>query len=775
MDYVHLKDLKNNTVVKVPFDNIGPMVKSGQYELPIGQELPIMSPDGTLGTIASHEYGTALNNGYVPATSTDIQKHVDMQTFGDSPLQTGLERAASSATFGLTDFAANVVAPEYAKEMAKREEYNPGAAIVGNVAGVVVPTLLSGGTSLAAKAISAPVRLAESAGLATTKAVAKALPNTSLAAKIVQNIVPRAAGMGVEGALYGAGSALSDVGLGKIDINNINDSAEHILADIGYSGLIGAGLGAALGAGKMAFEPLVKKVSGLADVGKLAEKYTGTDTAKGAKVYERGIKPEEVAQTLVNPEKVGISVTDNAEDIIKKFDNFKTKTGEAIDGVLKQLDTLENKNALPTNEQFIKKINDTISKLDSEMKIAGEAKPGASEFLNKLNKTKEEFKTIYEARDPLTKVTASDLQSLRQHIDELAKFDKNVMQDTDRVNIFRALRVPLRETIDEAAKKASPELAAALKTANRDYFVASSIEPFLEKQMSKQNSVFNLRDIAFSTIGHATGFGGISSAVLVGKKLAETQMAKNAQLIYAVKLAESKSAKDIAQGMHNFFVKAGDVTRPAVYKFNASKRENTETAFDRYTKQLQLFNQDPNAYMEHVQAKNVNVAKQLPNLAANIEAKGYQAAQFLNSKLPTRISPEGALLQNYKPTKSQMDKFARYAEIVDNPKNFMKHLNAGTLTKENVEAMKAVYPAMYSSIVNSAASYMSKYGGQLPYQKKLMLGNMLGVAAVSAQQPKFLQNLQAGYLQQPQQGGGAVNPTVGGLSKINKAGRLSGK
>lgn len=768
-EFIKIKDKQNNAEIVVPFDEVGPLVQSGRYELPIGKQLPVLNQEGELGQIASEEYTNALQQGFVPATSTDIQKKVDIDTFGDSPLRTGLERAASAATFGITDFVANKLEPKLASDMQKRAEYNPIAAGVGTAAGVVGPALLSGGTSLAARAVSAPIRAVESLGAKTAAKVASQLPKTGLAGKIIQEMVPRAAGMGVEGALYGAGNALSDISLGNID-----NTAEAALGEIGLSAFLGAGLGAGFGAAKLITKPIVAKLQGYADIDKVAKEFTGTNTGKAAKMYDKGIKPAEVADFMVNDAKVGVKITDSAEDVLNKFNAYKDTVGKNIDNALEQI-AAKGDDVLPTNQQFISKIDGTLEKLESKFKVEGKNMPGYNEFLNKVKTTRNEFADLFSSRNAKAKIGITDLQQMRQQIDALARFDRNVVQDVDKLNIFRELRKPLRELIDEAAAKSGDDIAQLLKQSNRDYHIAASMEQALEKKMQKADfSVWNMRDILTNAVGYATGVHAITGALTAGRAIANTQMAKNAQLIYALKLSEQNAAKSIGKSVHNFFLNAGPTAKPAIFKLAKSSKEDDYNAFENYSDKVRKYAENPEAYLEHINARHVRLSQEIPNIVSNAENKGLQALQFLNSKMPRRKTGQGAILMPYKPSSQELAKFARYVEIAENPKAAMKHLEAGTLTKEGVETLKAVYPETYKNIVNATANYMGKYGPKLAYNKKLQLGLLLGVPTDPSMNSSYLKKLQTGFSVQQPESGGAVNSTVTGMSKLKNDSRLSG-
>lgn len=812
MQKIPLKDIKNNTVVEVGIDEVPSMVASGHYAMAKGQQMPILNPEGELGDIDASEYMQALQGGYAPATTADIAKHVDIANFGDSPLQTGLERAASAATFGATDFIASKLEPAYAENMRKREELNPVAAVVGEIAGVVGPALVSGGSSLAAKAVSAPIRAAEAVSAATAKAVAKALPSTGMAAKIVADVIPRAAGMGVEGALYGAGNYVSDASLGNADW-----SAESLLSNVGMSGMLGAGLGAGLGIGKLAAAPIMQKVKGWNDVNKLAEQVTGLQTVKGQKLAGE-LSEGELAKYVVNDINGGSIKPFNSENLAEKaaatLDNHNSQLDDLLVSISDEANAV---GALPSKLEISQKIEVKINNLLSEIKVAGKEAPVVGEYAanlkNELKKWKRFLGTLPKEVDDVAakeasalaagapegflaetatkasikdetkallekagkeRISVEDLNTLRKQIGAAAKYDK--MGDPSK-NIYAEINNKLygvmRGIVDDVASKVGS--GEELRELNRKIWLGIKLEPFMDKValQAEKSNIFNMRDMI---AGAAAGAGGpIGYAVAAGRaiqKISENKMVKSAQLIYGVKAAERKLDKAVNDSLRSFFLDAGRGVKASTLKLSTDAKE-----YDAYTSKVQEYANNPDAFLNHVNKRHIGVSRELPTVVASAEAKGLQAMQFLATKMPKQQTLAGMIPRKYIPSTQQRAKFMRYAEIVEDPKRALQHFQSGNLSREHVETLQAIYPELYKKMQSSVAEYTTLHGQKLPYGKKLQLGLLMGVPTDVSMTPEFVQRMQSGFAQTPDDGGlqPAVQPGVTGLSKLNNAGRLAGE
>lgn len=775
MQRIQLKDIKNNTVVDVGIDEVPSMVASGHYALPKNASLPILNQEGELGEIASQEYMQALQSGYAPATTADIQKSIDVDLYGDSPLQTGLERAASAATFGATDFIASKLEPEYAKRMQMREELNPGAAITGEIVGVVGPALLTGGTSLAAKAVSAPARAAMNLGASASKAVAKALPKNGLAGKVVSEMIPRAAGLGVEGALYGAGNYISDASLGNADW-----SAESLISNVGMSGLLGGGIGAGLGAAKLAAAPVMTKIKGFKDVNDLAENFAGLKTVKGVKTADK-FEDGEVAKYLVNDVNGGSFKPFSQESMADKAAVALQKNGDELDNLLTGIEAEAVANgSLPTRKTVLESIEKQLDNLEAQTKVGGEVVPTQKGLAAEISKVRDDWRKFFGFDDEFSKlatelaekptiiastepISIKELNDIRKMIGSKGKFDSPTEAVAAQIN--RELYPAFRSVIDNVAEGVGQK--DALKELNRKLFLGIKLEPFMQRASlnAEKSGIINFRDIVAGVAGAAGGPIGTTIAVIRGaQKVGENSLVKSAQLIYAVKAAERKLDKAVSDSVRSFFLNVGKGVKASTLRLSTDAKE-----YSAFTKKVEEYATNPDAYMNEASKRDVGLSQQLPTVVASAQSKGMNAMNFLNSKMPKETSVPGMIPRKYIPSTQQRAKFMRYAEIVEDPKKALAHFQTGTLSKEHVETLQAVYPEMYKKLASTAAEYVALHGQKLNYSKKIQLGLLLNIPTDSSLNPSFIRSMQTGFVQSESM----VAPGVTGSSKLNKADKFN--
>lgn len=272
-------------------------------QLPVSTQINVVNPEGDLVSIPAERAQSAYSMGYSPASPERVAQYAKEQEFGtpSQQLLTGLEGAASAATFGASTGAERAlgVSPE---SIAARREVNPTANVLGQTAGLVGSTALGYGAGPALERAGALA--VEKAGLAGA---------TNTLAKVGSAAVKNA----VETALVQGGDEVSKMFSRQSDPNTPVQTA---LADIGLSGLIGGAVGAPFGA----ISPLWKATQE-SKMGQLLKIIT--DKATGAE----GSVPDTITEALdkagvnVSPEvRAGLSSNPHVQEMFKTLEQSDT-------------------------------------------------------------------------------------------------------------------------------------------------------------------------------------------------------------------------------------------------------------------------------------------------------------------------------------------------------------------------------------------------------------------------------------------------------------------
>jgi hypothetical protein len=72
----------------------------------------------------------------------------------------------------------------------------------------------------------------------------------------------------------------------------------------------------------------------------------------------------------------------------------------------------------------------------------------------------------------------------------------------------------------------------------------------------------------------------------------------------------------------------------------------------------------------------------------------------------------------------------------------LRDMAAGRVTKQQVDAIREVYPAMYQDIVQRVHERLASLKEPLDYSQKVQLSMLLGVPADETMDPHFVQTMQ---------------------------------
>ncbi len=154
------------------------------------------------------------------------------------------------------------------------------------------------------------------------------------------------------------------------------------------------------------------------------------------------------------------------------------------------------------------------------------------------------------------------------------------------------------------------------------------------------------------------------------------------------------------------------------------------------------------------------IASVNPLLADKLETIAVRKATYTSSKIPRQ--PEVGGLQigpdNWKPSDLAMRSWARTIRAVEDPGGVEDRLAHGTVTPEDAEAYRTVYPERFAAMQQTIFQAAPQLSKTLSLKKKIALSIFTGVPLIPALQPNILQVLQGSFRTEPGTGGGAQAP-----------------
>lgn len=764
---VSVFDHNSKQVLEIPETDLEMALSSGQYTLPKNTEVFMVAPGGEVGLVSSADAFKALHSGYRLETPEETHEREVQAKYGDREGEAALQGAARGLSFGLSDVLQTATGFRSPEELAGMQEANPAASGFGEVGGVV------GGLLLPVGPAGAAVKGASKAAQATERVVAKELSKlgvkNTVAKALVQKIIPTAAGSAVEGAMYGGGQFISEASLGKADFN-----AENLVGFVGTGALIGGSAGGLLSAAGVAMAPLADKVKPA--VRSLAQKAEKTFLDKETAATQlAGYSPSQAARlgdrnpTLVKelPEffrSVGMKAHDSFDDLVGKVTGAKRTAGETIETVMKELDN----SGLAIDREWAEVAANKVREMTGKYRDI----PGYSEAVKRLDKFADDVNKLVIKQKTWK---ASELNTVRKLQDELINYGKSVQEMPLIQEAAYIVRTSARGEIDKLANTLSPETAALLKQANRDYHIASEILPKMEAK-AEHVGFGGLKDAVLGGVAVSGGLPGL--AVAAAGKFAQSDLRRRLVVLSNIEKAQQAVYGAMKKSVDEFFKPASKAVKPLVtqsllkselsYNIRELKPKAPKTrqvAYQNISENLQQLAGNLERVMERTNRITSSMYNDAPETSAMVDTVVSNGVAFLASKLPRQTGGTGVLgvlQQRRMPADYEIAKFERYLGAVERPQSVLEDLQRGTLTAEGVEALKTVYPALYGQVREQVMERLAVDGDKLSYQKRLMLGTLLDIPSDESLLPQNVLGLQANFAasaQPPQPSPGAANFT----------------
>lgn len=749
---------------------------------------------------------------YAPLTdealqSMEAEAELEKQ-FGGRGGEAFAGSAASAATLGLSDVALRGMGVS-AERLSEVRERSPISSALGTGTGIVAPLVMSGGaaapvqaTGITAKAVLAaktaaqysPINLATKGGKAVEHFAADAL-KSRVRSKAAKEILSKATGMAAEGVALAEGNLVSEAALGRADLNG-----ENVIASAGAGALLGAGFGTVFGAASASIpmaskvlKPLGSKLNGHVDdftnPATSMQEVSGLTGKQQRNILRRNPKFFDEAVTYTNTElEHGVLTTPKAMyesnlTALKRNGTAVSKTIDELHGAATGHPTL----SLSRDAVYGGKLRDGI------LKELRESLSGTAEVSAEKLKVIDNFDELLERyRKKNAPMDLKELDNLRKDLQKIKYKFNGTEVHNNKADVAEALRGGIREVIDETARRVGAgtqnpglkDIAARLERANKNFSIGSTLEPGLYWRMTRGGNNLKFMDIiegaaAQSIMGPAglllTGAKKVLSSDLRRNFMILTDMQRQATattdlIKKSVSAFVSKSRKPASSMSLNALTGSGYGLSPA----NKAPKTRQE-AFKNIAMNLNELQTSPDLLQTRLIKSTARIANAAPAIAQEMQQTLVKATQFLAVKLPRPFdSGSGEMFQReYQPTSMELAKFERYLQAVEHPLTILDDLEKGTLTAEHVEALKAVYPALYGQLQQQVLDQVASPEGQeMSYSKKVTLGILLDIPTDESLQGYSILALQSNFLpaEEPEMGPSGAKKSIN-TSKMESAGR----
>ena len=720
------------------------------------------------------------------------------EKYGGSGVRTFLESAASSITFGLSDQAYAALGDDFKKALRERRKRNEGAALAGEITGIVGPALVSGGSSLLAKGVgvagkgvataSKAAKAAERLTASGMKSLIKDTGKKKFARDVLLKSVEKGAGSAVEGTFYGVGELIEENALGNAEFN-----AENLAAYAGKGALFGGLVGGSLGGIGQSVSIVVPKIKGNKIVGMGVEKLDNFKQNMTNPTYNAmklaGFADDKIEKMILEQPAMAKNMPDvlgkvmKSEGVAKSLASntsllgnsrkYLEKVGQKIGKTVKAMDDdIVDKSAFPTYSQIAQKQIDGLEALKKKFQ-----KPDGSalntEAAGYLKKIDDEIESLFE-KNLLNKkpYTASELQDMKIKYHKLGRYDKTGIP-TVKDDINRVMGKAVRDELVDFAGRVDSPLGKQLSEELTDYSSLVTFVKEFNKKIGGQTNFPRLRDIFFGLGAFGAGIDPVSAAGVgaLTSAFARSDLKNKLMVLTDIERSNIRVGQKISSSIDKFFkgkkfdklpalsatlLTGNPLARKTDGELVVGKPKDEREAIKNMADNIDKIKDNPN-YMNKLMM-DANLQSSAPQTYQQLRQVAGRAFVFLDSKLPRKTQNVNPFIKKAYPTSDQeIYKFKKYVQAVQNPMSVLKNLNGGVLSREGIEAVRYVYPNLYAEMQSKVYDSLEKSGGKTTYKQRLQLGILMDLPTDLSLEPLSIQGLQSFYREaQVSQAGGTI-------------------
>lgn len=813
----------------MPHDKVQEAIASGNFSFPKGREINVVSPDGSFGTLLADKAPEAFKSGYQYATPQMLGAQAEKEHY-NSPAQKALglaegvaEGFAGPIATGAEDLLSRAGVPGIsAEERVKRQDNQPLAHGIYQAVGFGAGMLTGVGEA----------SLLAHAGEAVAGGLKLGLEGSSLGSRLAAG----AAKMATEMTAYQAGDELT-----KAINQDPNQTVASAAANIGFSGLLGGGLGfGSTGLGIAAKSAINSQV---------LQDFADRLAFRGANLNPNEMMQHELTQGINSFDQIGDEV--NGVSGIKAQSIAKLLPDSVTPEISSKLQDMGVKGQIAIQKMIDKDVPPRLLKdfqgtFNKYLETATEPNASVGDHFDALNQFKQDVQDYSKGRWGLNAVqrTAEDYQfvnitkelshELRTGLEdpkvwgEAADVQKSINQawkdaipavkdvtkkfmskvgneyviDPQKFVTYvnqngKATTSTIRQQMMGKFVEAMDQFHQTVGDISAKAGIENPISPIslnsLKESIELPSTGSKLGDIWYDKLG-ATGLGNAAGAltggalgslipipgatlggVYLGKEILGPAFAsiikplleKGASMpAFQSSMAYFKSALAGEHALTNAtksIFESGMKTVPSHLWHDDKDLENLDD-------KLKKYQQNPGVLLD----MNGNMDKYLPEHAQAAAQTAMNAVAYLNNQRP--INPKANPLDSDIPiSKAQKSSYYRTLSIAEQPLSVFEHIKKSTLLPQDIQTLKAIYPAYYpkmsQQLTNAMMDHITK-GETIPYRIRQSMSMFLGQPLDSTMLPQNMQTVQALFASkgtQQQQG----QPASKNKKNTSKLGEIS--
>lgn len=734
----------------------------------------------------------------------------------------GVAGVARGATLGLSDVALRGLGVE-GEDLQGLRQANPTTSVVGEIGGAIAPALLSGGqTAPASVARALPAGLAFRAGQAASRGATgvKGLVQAGVvegaihgAGQAVSNLAIRDEPLSVEsvvsevglntllGGGFGAAGGAIGWGLGKAG-GKLLGRAERKAAEAAIDGasLTRESLGSISGASKKAFnelDELAPQLFSKADDFVRGTRESLDDLAVQGAVNQLDTLANQGKAYAANLGKHGskVSAVEKAQAKLATAEGDEAVRA-ALDAYKKSVDDLASAVGYRPSEALNITAKTKLTKPD-----------GFDEALDVAKRAHDDFVKAGLNKNPLEVIMASD--SVEEMVEKAAKLDNlgKAMSNLDELTEAGLYSSRFNEAMEELSGKAQNlmgETASGMDLVSMAalFGIEEALLPNFEGPVDdiiKLALAMKFAGVATKGAKRGAGFvrnviGGAARSAVAQKafagggglaagaknaagqaaisKLIDATMAGSGRIQSATAKASiriQKALGKLAGKTGKAISKSAPVSTSVVLRntnFSTDKvprKESELQAFRRIQNQISTMMANPKAAAEKIHNNLLPIRQGHLGVGDKMAGHLMNVVGFLNARMPTdpgRLQYFGK--SKWRPTRSELDKFAKLVNAVNDPVGAVERLAEGRMTRQDADALRHVHPAMFQQLQDFLLDNIEEVQN-FPYRQRIQISTLMGIQAdpVVSRTHVWQRHFQNDAMMQQEQGAALAQPEPG--------------
>jgi hypothetical protein len=393
----------------------------------------------------------------------------------------------------------------------------------------------------------------------------------------------------------------------------------------------------------------------------------------------------------------------------------------------------------------------------------------------------------FETGEGLPKFTLNELHGFRQSVKEsLFKVEKMAGFISDgATGSWKAIGQVMDSHVDKVAKGIGDKtLEGALKKTNKKLFEINQllkvVEPAAERAAARNKIGLGstiLTGGGYVAGGHIGALGGLAAGHIkqhygnyIGYKALGTaaKVLENVDPMIKKAMQQALSYQKPLAAARKGATAARIGSVGILSRYIGDEKADPRAAFREIQNDLAIAQSDPETLSSVMEGVSPDFADIAPQNYALMAGTMQRAINYLKTEAPPPPPPifPGGPAPEWNPSDNDLSKYSRKFYAVMAPGSILEEIANGTLTRESVDAVKAVYPNYFKAIQARVQELLANAPAAQVYRIKAKLGLLLEGMDPPQETAQRIQVLQAGFAPRKDK----IQPRTN--SKITEASRM---